>query len=117
MKRLFIIGATLFVLTGCSGVETEVSTEAATEITTEVETEEVTTEEITTEETTKVTEEESTENYLEGYDRYSSEYIEEMYYNTIDNIVSLREWRTFEKMGYSENKIMYCLLKYHREIK
>ena len=56
-------------------------------------------------------EEETSENLLEGYCNYSKEYIEELYYNSIEYKVSLNEWQRYEDDGYNEIETKYILLR------
>ena len=56
-------------------------------------------------------EEETSENLLRGYGLFTEEYIDELYYNSIDYEVSLREWRNHEDNGYTDNEIKYILLR------
>lgn len=101
MKRLFIIGAALCLLTGCGAAEEKIETEVET-----------------TEIVTEVTTEESKEEFPKGYFNYSKEYIEELYCNTIDNLVTQNEWEELEKNHYwSDDVIMYALLQKYGEIK
>lgn len=59
----------------------------------------------------EIIEEETSENLLNGYCNYSEEYIDELYYNSIDYKVSLREWENHENNGYTDNEIEYILLR------
>lgn len=56
-------------------------------------------------------EEETSEELLKGYCNYSKEYIDELYYNSIEYKVSLKEWRCYENDGYNENETKYILLR------
>ena len=56
-------------------------------------------------------EEETSEELLRGYGLYTKEYIDELYDNSIEFKVSLKEWRKYENDGYTETEIKYILLR------
>ena len=48
---------------------------------------------------------------LDGCDRYSKEYIDELFYNTIgDESEAQSEWDDLEAQGYDETQIKYIML-------
>lgn len=101
---ILLIGACL--LAGCGETPEPKLDEGFVE---EIIVEEIFIEEIMIEE--EFIEEETSENLLNGYGNYSKEYIDELYYNSIDYKVSLREWREHENNGYTDNEIEYILLR------
>lgn len=107
MKKILLLVAVVILLTGCGN-----TTQQETTTTTEVET----TTEITTEEEVTVNEMEP-EEALKGYSNYSKEYIEEVYYNTIDSVVTYKEWKALDDAGYGDNRIMFILLKQYGILK
>lgn len=56
-------------------------------------------------------EEETSESLLRGYGLFTEEYIDELYYNSIEYKVSLNEWEIYENDGYTDNEIEYILLR------
>ena len=108
MKKLnmmiLLIGACL--LMGCGEAPEPKLDDSIVE---EILVEEILIEEIMIEES--FVEEETSENLLNGYCNYSEEYIDELYYNSIDYKVSLKEWRKHENNGYTDNEIEYILLR------
>lgn len=108
MKKLnmmiLLIGACL--LMGCGEAPEPKLDDSIVE---EILVEEILIEEIMIEES--FIEEETSENLLRGYGLFTEEYIDELYFNSIDYEVSLREWRNHEDNGYTDNEIKYILLR------
>lgn len=108
MKKLnmmiLLIGACL--LMGCGEAPEPKLDDSIVE---EILVEEILVEEIMIEES--FIEEETSENLLRGYGLFTEEYIDELYFNSIDYEVSLREWRNHEDNGYTDNEIKYILLR------
>lgn len=108
MKKLnmmiLLIGACL--LMGCGEAPEPKLDDSIVE---EILVEEILIEEIMIEES--FVEEETSENLLRGYGLFTEEYIDELYFNSIDYEVSLREWRNHEDNGYTDNEIKYILLR------
>ena len=101
---ILLIGACL--LMGCGEAPEPKLDDSIVE---EILVEEILIEEIMIEES--FVEEETSENLLRGYGLFTEEYIDELYFNSIDYEVSLREWRNHEDNGYTDNEIKYILLR------
>ena len=107
MRKLFIAIVATVLLTGCGDASQQETTTTEKEITTEI---------TTTEEEVTVNEMEP-EEALKGYSNYSKEYVEEVYYNTIDSVVTYKEWKALDDAGYGDNRIMFILLKQYGILK
>lgn len=111
MKKVFIVMMILGVslLVGCGKTQ-------PAENTNNIIIEEETSEEITIVNDVFELDDEDVKNILKDMDKYSDEYIEELYYNTVYEVLSLNEEKFMKQFHIGDTGIMFVLLRVYGEI-